>query len=86
MEPRKIILLIIIIIYTRPLLYFRYKYRSTVYREKNWSINIKPWFYKDIKGLFSNKLFKNKEEIKIANFYRLYLIGFIALGIIFKSI
>jgi hypothetical protein len=75
----QIILLVANFIYGIPMLKFRYKYRSTVYRDKRWAINILPYFVKETHSLFTNKYFKTKQEIKFANFYRLYLAGNLAL-------
>lgn len=81
----KWILLGIIVLYTRPLWIFRYKFRSIVYQEKSWKINFRPWFLKETLALFSNKYFK-KSQLKIAWGYRLYLIGFILLLEIYSRI
>lgn len=84
-SPR-LIVLILIVIYTRPLWVFRYKFRSIVYKEKSWKINFRPWFWKEIKALFTNKYFKTKEEKHVAKFYRIYLTGFLLLWLLFKYI
>ncbi|MBN1502283.1 hypothetical protein JW930_01960 [Candidatus Woesearchaeota archaeon] len=85
MEPLKIILLIVIFLYTRPLWIFRYKFRSIVYNDKSWKINFRPVFWQEIKALLSNKYFK-KKEMKIANGYRVYLIGFLLLWFLYSNL
>lgn len=82
----KILVLVVIVIYTRPLWIFRYKFRSIVYREKGWKINFKPWFVKEILALFSNRNFKSKREVKIAWLYRAYLVGFAGLWWLFRTV
>lgn len=79
----KYIVLLIWVIYGIPMWHLRYKWRSTVYRMYSWKINILPWFGKDIAALFSNRYFHTEEEIKMALIFRTYLIGYIALLILF---
>ena len=81
----RIIVLGIILVYSRFLFLMRYKFRSTVYNEKSWKISFRPWFLKEIKALFSNKYFK-KNQMKIAWGYRIYLIGYVTLWTIFKFV
>ncbi|MGK0209275.1 MAG: hypothetical protein ACI83O_000547 [Patescibacteria group bacterium] len=75
----KYYILIVIFIYGLPMWNFRYAFRSTVYREKGFMINIRPWFVQETLALFSNSYFKNKKEIAMANKYRLYMLGFVLL-------
>ena len=86
MSTPQIVIIVIIVIYTRPLWILRYKFRSTVYKEKNWKINFRPWFWKETKALFSNKYFTTKEELKTAKMYRIYLAGFFLLWLALKYI
>jgi hypothetical protein len=74
-----IIILAVFLVYNMPMWKLRYLFRSIVYRDFSWKINIKPVFFKEIWGIFSNKYFKNKKEIKLAWVYRLYLIGYFLL-------
>jgi hypothetical protein len=74
----------LIVLYTRPLWILRYQFRSLVYREKSWKINFRPWFWLEIKALFSNRYFRSKAERSIAKRYRLYLIGFFLLWMLFR--
>ena len=56
-----------------PSTYFRSKFRKIVYKTDDWKINIKPLFIKEIRGLIFNIYPKNKDYIKIRNYYRVYL-------------
>jgi peroxiredoxin Q/BCP len=44
-----------------------------VYRTDNWTINIKPFFWKELKAIFGNIFPYDKLYIKMRNFYRIYL-------------
>jgi hypothetical protein len=56
-----------------PLSYYRSKFRKMVYQTDSWTINIKPVFLKEIKGLFGNLFPDNREYKKFRNFYLFYL-------------
>jgi thioredoxin-dependent peroxiredoxin len=56
-----------------PLSYYRSKFRKMVYQTDSWTINIKPVFLKEIKGLFGNLFPGNEEYKKFRNFYLFYL-------------
>jgi peroxiredoxin Q/BCP len=71
--------LILFILWSLPLTYYRGKFRKIVYRTNNWTINIKPVFGKEIKALFSNIYPYDKIYIRMRNFYRLYLIVYLLL-------
>ncbi len=64
-----------------PLSYYRSKFRKIVYQTDSWVINIKPIFFKEIKGLFGNIYPNNLEYKKFRNFYRFYLIIYLLLFI-----
>lgn len=78
------ILLGVLFLYTKPLWFWRYQFRTIIYKDKRFIINIKPVFIKEFKALFSNKYFKTKKEMHIANRYRLYLTGLMILLILIK--
>ena len=80
------IVLIILIIWGIPSTYFRSKFRKIVYQTDDWKINIKPLFKKEIIGLFSNMYPGNKDYLKTRNYYRIYLIVYLILFIIYKFI
>jgi hypothetical protein len=77
----KNIWLILFIVWGLPLTYYRNKFRRIVYQTDKWTINIKPYFWKEIKALFGNIFPENKNYLKFRNFYRLYLIIYILLFI-----
>ena len=81
----KTILIILIFVWGIPSTYFRSKFRKIIYQTEDWKINIKPLFKKEIIGLFSNLYPKNKEYLKIRNYYRLYLIVYLFLFLIYLS-
>ena len=49
---KKNIWLILLVLWGLPLSYYRSKFRKIVYQTESWLINIKPYFIKEIKGLF----------------------------------
>lgn len=65
--------LIVFILWGLPLAYYRSKFRKTVYRTKDWKINFKPVFVKEIKALFGNIYPGNLNYLRIRNSYRIYL-------------
>ena len=80
------IVLIILIIWGIPSTYFRSKFRKIVYQTDDWKINIKPLFKKEIIGLFSNMYPGNKDYLKTRNYYRIYLVVYLILFIIYNLI
>ena len=56
-----------------PLSYYRSKFRKIVYQTDSWIINIKPVFWKELKGLFGNIYPDNKKYKRFRNFYIFYL-------------
>jgi thioredoxin-dependent peroxiredoxin len=71
--------LILFIAWGLPLTYYRSKFRKIVYQTNSWTINIKPYFMKEIKALFGNMYPGNAEYHKFRNFYRFYLIIYLLL-------
>jgi len=65
--------LILFILWSLPLMNYRSKFRKMVYRTDNWTINIKPFFWKELKAIFGNIFPYDKLYIKMRNFYRIYL-------------
>jgi peroxiredoxin Q/BCP len=80
------VVLIILIIWGIPSTYFRSKFRKIVYQTDDWKINIKPLFKKEIIGLFSNMYPDNKDYLKTRNYYRVYLVVYLILFIIYNLI
>ena len=62
-----------------PLTFYRSKFRKIVYQTDNWTINIKPYFWKELRALFGNMYPDNKDYLKMRNFYRFYLIIYLLL-------
>jgi thioredoxin-dependent peroxiredoxin len=65
--------LFLFIIWGLPLTLYRSKFRKIVYQTNSWVINIKPYFWKELKALFGNLYPDNKDYLKFRNFYRMYL-------------
>ena len=59
--------------------YYRSKFRKIVYKTTDWRINIKPVFVEELKGLLCNLYPEDVMYLKMRNFYRFYLIVYIAL-------
>ena len=82
----KTILLIILFVWGIPSTYFRSKFRKIVYNTNDWKINIKPLFKKEIFALFGNIFPDNTEYIKTRNYYRIYLLIYSIIFLIYFSI
>lgn len=80
----KQLIFLILLIWSIPSTYFRSKFRKIVYQTDDWKINIQPLFKKEILGLFGNMYPENKDYLKTRNYYRIYLVIYIALFIIYK--
>ena len=74
---------ILLILWGVPSTLFRSKFRKIVYQTDDWKINIKPIFIKELKGLFFNIFPENDEYIKVRNQYRIYLMVYLLLFIIY---
>jgi len=79
----KTFLIVILFIWGFPSTYFRNKFRKIVYKTDDWKINIKPVFKKELIGLLSNIYPENKEYIKSRNNYRIYLLIYLLLFLIY---
>ena len=77
---------VLLVIWGIPSTYFRSKFRKIVYQTDDWKINIKPLFMKELKGLFFNIFPENTDYIKVRNQYRLYLVVYLFLFIIYVLI
>ena len=74
---------ILLVVWGIPSTFFRSKFRKIVYRTDDWKINIKPLFMKELKGLFFNIFPENIDYIRVRNQYRLYLVVYLFLFIIY---
>ncbi|NQW37511.1 MAG: hypothetical protein HQ471_10945 [Flavobacteriales bacterium] len=72
---------ILFVVWGLPLSFYRSKFRKMVYQTDSWIINIKPVFWKEIKGLFGNIYPDNKTYKRFRNFYLFYLIIYLLLFI-----
>jgi hypothetical protein len=75
---------ILFIAWGLPLGYYRSKFRKIVYKTDSWTINVKPLFVKELKGLFSNLYPEDEEYLKMRNFYRFYLLTYNTLFVIYQ--
>jgi thioredoxin-dependent peroxiredoxin len=75
----KDIWLFLFIVWGLPLTLYRSKFRKIVYQTNKWTINIKPYFMKELKALFGNMYPDNQNYLKFRNFYRFYLIIYLLL-------
>jgi len=80
----KQLIFLILLIWSIPSTYFRSKFRKIVYQTDDWKINIQPLFKKEMIGLFGNMYPENKDYLKTRNYYRIYLVIYIALFIMYK--
>lgn len=76
--------LILFIIWGLPLSMYRSRFRKIIYQTDDWTINIKPLFLKEIKGLFGNLYPENRDYIKQRNFYRFYLAIYTTLFVAYR--
>tara|TARA_B100000959_G_C14956495_1_gene613966 strand:- start:1799 stop:2056 length:258 start_codon:yes stop_codon:yes gene_type:complete len=74
---------ILLLIWGIPSTYFRSKFRKIVYKTDDWKINIKPIFIKEINGLISNTYPTDKNYINTRNQYRIYLIVYLIILIVY---
>jgi thioredoxin-dependent peroxiredoxin len=65
--------LILFIVWGLPLTFYRSKFRKIVYETDSWTINIKPYFWRELRALVGNVYPDNLHYLKFRNFYRLYL-------------
>ena len=80
----KQLIFIILIIWSIPSTYFRSKFRKIVYQTDDWKINFQPLFKKEIVGLLGNMYPDNESYLKTRNYYRIYLVIYIGLFIMYK--
>jgi peroxiredoxin Q/BCP len=71
--------LILFIVWGLPLTFYRSKFRKIVYQTDSWTINIKPYFMKELNALFGNLYPDDLNYLKLRNFYRFYLIIYLLL-------
>ncbi len=74
---------LLFLIWGFPLSFYRSKFRKIVYKTDHWTINIKPLFVKEIKGLLGNLYPNNSSYLKQRNFYRFYLVIYTVLFLLY---
>ena len=74
---------ILLVVWGIPSTFFRSKFRKIVYQTDDWKINIKPLFFKELKALFFNIFPENTDYVKVRNQYRLYLLVYLLLFLIY---
>lgn len=62
-----------------PLLTYRSKFRKIVYQTNNWTINIKPVFTDELRGIIGGLCVDHPKYKKIRNYYRIYLVIYLVL-------
>jgi peroxiredoxin Q/BCP len=77
---------VLFLIWGFPLGFYRSKFRKLVYQTDHWTINIKPVFWKELKGLFGTVYPENSDYIKFRNFYRLYLMIYSVLFVLYITL
>lgn len=82
----KTIFFVLLLVWGIPSTYFRSKFRKLVYQTEDWKINIKPLFKKELVGLFSNLYPEDPDYLKLRNQYRLYLLVYLALFLVYASL
>ena len=82
----KLFIFIVLIIWGLPSTFLRSDFRKIVYKTNDWKINIKPVFLKEIKGLLFNIYPDDDKYLKSRNLYRLYLIIYLILFMIYLNL
>ena len=82
----KLIIFIVLVLWGLPSTFLRSDFRKIVYKTNDWKINIKPIFLKEIKGLLFNIYPENKKYLKSRNLYRIYLLTYFILFIIYLNL
>ena len=82
----KLFIFIVLIIWGLPSTFLRSDFRKIVYKTNDWKINIKPVFLKEIKGLLFNIYPDDDKYLKSRNLYRVYLIIYLILFMIYLNL
>ena len=86
MEWYKMIWLIVFVLWGLLVVIYRSRFRKLVYQTDSWVINIKPIFGKEIKALFRNPYPGDLNYVKIQNGYRICLIVYALLFLVYFNI
>ena len=82
----KLFVFILLVIWGLPSTFLRSDFRKIVYKTNDWKINIKPFFLKEIKGLLFNIYPDDDKYLKSRNLYRIYLIIYLILFMIYLNL
>ena len=82
----KLFIFIFLILWGLPSTFLRSDFRKIVYKTNDWKINIKPIFLKEIKGLLFNIYPNDDKYLKSRNLYRIYLIIYLILFMIYLNL
>lgn len=78
------ILLVVFFVWSLPMGIYRSRFRKRVYQTDSWFINLKPVFVKELKALFGNMYPDDEAYMRLRNFYRFYLLVYVALLMAWK--
>ncbi len=78
--------LVLLLVWGIPSTYFRSKFRKLVYQTDDWKINLQPLFKKELQGLFFNLFQTDMAYLKLRNQYRVYLLVYLLLFILYKAL
>lgn len=71
--------LVLFFLWGLPLSFFRSRFRKMVYRTDSWTINIKPYFWKELKVLFGVTPLVEDDERALRRRYGAYLVVYLTL-------
>lgn len=71
--------LVLFFIWGIPLSFFRSRFRKMAYQTDSWTINIKPYFWRELKVLFGVTPLADPAQQRLRKNYGLYLIVYLAL-------
>lgn len=82
----KTVFFVLLLLWGFPSTYFRSKFRKLVYQTEDWKINIQPLFKRELLGLFSNLYPEDPAYLKLRNQYRLYLLVYLILFLVYSNL
>ena len=82
----KTVFFVLLLLWGIPSTYFRSKFRKLVYQIEDWKINIQPLFKRELVGLFSNLYPEDPVYLKLRNQYRLYLLVYLGLFLVYSNL
>lgn len=82
----KTVFFVLLLLWGIPSTYFRSKFRKLVYQTEDWKINIQPLFKRELVGLFSNLYPEDPVYLKLRNQYRLYLLVYFGLFLVYSNL